>query len=254
MAKFFIGILVGILVGGALVFFFLGGAPRAARAPGEPIRPPDPGGVPPGTAQIVLREDFFNTVLQTIFRDMNNPSFPMGLADAGTGRAEGYALEQDGQPCESRITILPEGSGVRTGMRFENNRLAAPMAFSGSYSSPFGCLNFTGWAQTNMELRFDPAQQGVYGQINVETVNLDGVNPLLSGFVTPVVQATLNSRVNPVQILQVRQINVNVPIAATQGYLQASVKDVRSEVKDNALNLYAIYEFSGNKAEPPPTQ
>src|SRR4051794_8134760 len=174
MAKFFLGTLVGILVGGALVFFFLGGAPRAAKAPGEPIRPPDAGGVPPGTAQIVLREDFFNTVLQTIFRDMNAPSFPMGgLADAGKANSESYALAQ-GEGCDSRITILPEGSGVHTGMRFENNKLGAPIAFAGSYSSPFGCLNFTGWAQTNMELRFDAAQQNVFGRINVETVNLDG--------------------------------------------------------------------------------
>ena len=250
MAKFFIGILVGILVGGALVFFFLGGAPRAAKTPGEPVRPPDPGGVPAGTAQIVLKEDFFNTVLQTIFKDMNAPSFPMGLAQSGSGNGESYALAQNGG-CGSQITILPEGSGVKTAMRFENNKLAAPIAFTGSYSSPFGCLNFTGWAQTNLELRFDPAQQNVFGQINVETVNLDGVSPLLSGFVTPVVQATLNSRVNPIQIIQGRQIALNVPIAATQGTLQASVKDVRSEVKDDALNLYAIYEFSGEKGPAP---
>jgi hypothetical protein len=253
MGKLIGGFLIGLLLGGALVFFFLGGAPRAARTPGQPIRPPDANGVPPGTAQIVLREDFFNTVLQTIFRDMNAPSFPMGLTAGGNGSGEAYAVAQTGG-CASRITVLPEGSGVRTGMRFENNKLGAPIAFSGSYSSPFGCLNFTGWAQTNMELRFDPAQQNVFGQLNVETVNLDGVSPLISGFVTPLVQATLNTRVNPITIIRGPQITLSVPIAATQGNLQASVKDVRSEVKDNALNLYAIYEFSGNKAEPPPAQ
>jgi hypothetical protein len=246
MGKFIIGIVVGILVGGALVFFFLGGVPRAAKTPGEPVRPPDASGVPPGTAQIVIREDFFNTVLQTIFRDMNQPSFPLGSSATG---GNDNAVDQNAGGCPSRITILPEGSGVRTGMRFENNRLGAPIAFSGSYSSPFGCLNFTGWAQTNMELRFDASQQNVFGQLNVETVNLDGVSPLLSGFVTPVVQATLNTRVNPIQIIQGRQIAFNVPIAATHGNLQGSVKDVRSEVKDNALNLYAIYDFSGNKGE-----
>jgi len=105
-----------------------------------------------------------------------------------------------------------------------------------------------------MELRFDASQQNVFGQLNVETVNLDGVSPLLSGFVTPVVQATLNTRVNPIQIIQGRQIAFNVPIAATHGNLQGSVKDVRSEVKDNALNLYAIYDFSGNKGESAPPQ
>jgi hypothetical protein len=44
--------------------------PRAGKAPGAPIKPPD-ATVPAGTAQIVLRQDFFNDVLTTIFRDMN---------------------------------------------------------------------------------------------------------------------------------------------------------------------------------------
>jgi hypothetical protein len=45
--------------------------------------------------------------------------------------------------------------------------------------------------------------------------------------------------------LQGKQLALNFPIAATGGTLQANVKDVRSEVKDNALNLYVIYDFAG---------
>jgi len=30
--------------------------------------------------------------------------------------------------------------------------------------------------------------------------------------------------------------------------MTANVKDVRSEIKDNALNLYVIYEFKGTNA------
>ena len=99
-----------------------------------------------------------------------------------------------------------------------------------------------------MALRFDAAQQTVLGTINVETVNLDGVAPFVSGFVTPLVQGTLNQRVNPIQILQGQQIALNLPIAATNGNLQAKVQDVRAEVKDNALNLYVIYDFAGVKS------
>ena len=251
MAKLLIGLLIGIVVGGGLVFFVFGGAPRALRLPGEPIKPPDGAGNPPGTAQIVLRQDFFNEVLQTIFRDMNAPAFPMSIADASGSDPEAapFALYQNTQTCDGKISILSEGSGVKTGLRFEENKLGAPLAFSGSYNSPFGCLQFTGWAQANLELRFDPAQQIVFGRINVETVNLDGVSPFLSGFVTPIVQTTLNNRVNPIHILQTRQIELNMPIAATQGTLQATVKDVRADVKDNALNLYAIYDFAGTRAQ-----
>ena len=248
---FLLGSLLGLIIGGALVFFFFGGAPRAAKAPpGAIIQPPDPNGVPAGTAQIVLRQDFFNQILQTIFRDMNAPSFPLNLTGQNNhenGEVVRYGLLQNSNQCEGKITLVPEGSGVQTGLRFENNRLAAPLAFSGSTSVFGSCIQFNGWAQANLELRYDAAQQTVFGQINVETVNLDGVTPIISGFVTPIVQSTINQRVNPIQILQGKQIALNVPINATNGNLQANVKDVRAEVKDNALNLYVIYDFAGNR-------
>ena len=38
-----------------------------------------------------------------------------------------------------------------------------------------------------MQLRFDRDSQSVVGQLNVETVNLDGVNPLVNAIVTPLV-------------------------------------------------------------------
>jgi hypothetical protein len=253
MGKFIGGIVLGFIVGAALIFLYLGGIPRAGTAPGVPIRPPDASGVPAGTAQIVLRQDFFNDVLSHVLKDMNPPSFPLGMAEnrSANSDAQAFGLVQQApqQTCDSRITILPEGSGVKTGVSFENNKIAAPLAFSGNYNSPFGCLQFTGWAQANLELRFDAAQQAVFGRINVETVNLDGVNPLISGFVTPLVQTSLNNRVNPIQILKASQIAVDLPIKASNGSLTATVKDVRAEVKDNALNLYVIYEFAGKPGQ-----
>ncbi|MCU1290465.1 MAG: hypothetical protein JWN60_2694 [Acidobacteria bacterium] len=252
IVTFLLGSLLGLVIGGALVFFFFGGAPRAAEAPpGIPILPPDASGMPPGTAQIVLKQEFFNQVLQTIFRDMNAPAFPLNLT--GQTNLEDpdvvrYGLLQSENQCEGKITLLPEGSGVQTGLRFENNNLAAPLAFSGSTSVLGNCIQFTGWAQANLQLRYDAEQQTVFGQINVETVNLDGITPIISGFVTPIVQGTLNQRVNPIQILQGKQIALKMPIAATNSVLQANVKDVRAEVKDNALNLYVIYDFTGTPA------
>ncbi len=245
---FLLGALLGIVIGGAIIFYTFGGAPRAAKAPGAPIQPPDASGAPPGTAQIVLKQDFFNQVLQTIFRDMNAPAFPLNLTgqnNAGNDQVVQYGLLQNANQCEGKITLLPEGSGVQTGVRFENNRIGAPLAFSGSTSVFGNCVQFNGWAQAALDLRFDAAQQTVFGQINVETVNIDGLSPIISGFVTPIVQSTINQRVNPIQILQGKQIALNLPITATNGNLQANVQDVRSEIKDNALNLYVIYEFAG---------
>ena len=244
MGKFISGAVLGLLIGGALTFYFFVGVPRAANLPGAPVRPPDAAGAP-GTAQIVLKQDFFNEVLTVIFRDMNDPAFL--VTTGGEAFTEAPALEHAAYQggCDGKLSVLEEGSGVKTQLRFENNRIAAPLAFSGSYNSPFGCVRYTGWAQAYLELRFDAAGQAVFGMINVETVNLDGVNPLISGFVTPIVQSTLNNRVNPIRILDGKQVALDLPIASAGGRLQADVKDVRAEVAENALNLYVIYEFRG---------
>jgi hypothetical protein len=235
MRTFLIGLLVGVLVGGVLAFFIFVRAPQASNVPGVPVLPPDPNASKEGTARIVLPQEFFNGVMRTIFTEMKPPVFAVG---------------QRSSDCDGQITILPEGSGTRTSVSFENNTISAPLAFSGSYASPVGCLRFTGSAKSNFGLRYDVATQSVYGQINVESVNLDGVNPFVGAIVTPFVQSTLNTRVNPVKILDGKQVAVNLPIAAAQGNLKAAIKDVRAAVKDNALNIDVIYDFTGTAAAP----
>jgi len=250
---FLLGAILGLIIGGGAVFYFFGGAPRAAQTPpGVPILPPDPNGSPAGTASIVLNQQFFDQVLATIFRDMNAPAFPLNLTGQNNFDATvrpqyaNFALQNSGG-CDGRIILQPEGSGVKTGVRLETGKITAPLAFTGS-TAVFGqCINFTGWAQATLQLQYDEAQQNVFGQINVETVNLDGVAPFVSGFVTPIVQTTLNNRVNPIVILRGQQIALNLPIAATGGNLNAKVKDVRSEIKENGLNLFVTYDFAGTK-------
>lgn len=235
---FLLGTVLGVILGGAAIFYFFGGVPRAAKVPGNPIKAPDANGVPAGTATVTLNQDFFNTVLGTIFRDMNAPAFPLSLTGGNSQPVEG---------CDGNISLLAEGSGVKTAVNFENNQISLPLAFRGSYNSTFGCLQFTGWAQANLKLSFDEQQQTVFGTIEVQTINLDGIPPFASGFVTPVVQTTLNTRVNPVTVLKGQQIALKIPVAATNSTLQADVKEVRAEVKDNALHLYVTYDFKGVK-------
>ena len=118
---------------------------------------------------------------------------------------------------------------------------------------PCGICAILGLANSLMELRFDQQSQSVFGQLNVDTVNLDGVNPIVNAIVTPLVQSTINSRVNPIKILDGSQVAVDAPIASTNANLKAAVKDVRAEVKDNALNLFIEYDFaSGPLVQPAP--
>jgi hypothetical protein len=248
--RYILTLIAGVLIGGVLVFFFLVGAPRANRLPGAPVKPPEPGGDPPGTALIVLDKPFFDTVLAAIFRDMNAPSFQLSQgADAGGARLE-LASFQNG--CPSAVTLLPEGSNVKTEVRIENGKILAPLAFQGSYNAPFvGCVRFTGWAQANLALRFDEAQQAVFGQLNVEGVNVDGTPPVVGTVVTGLVQGAINQRVNPIQILQSHQLRLSLPVKASEGTLNAQVKDVRAQINNNALQLHITYQFNGQKGEQP---
>ena len=235
MGRLIIGIVIGLIVGGVATYFLFVGTPHSSKRPGEIVRQPDAAGVPPGTAQVVIRQDLLNTALQAIFHDLKPPTFPLGSGGDAS--------------CQSSITILPQGSGVQTGVQFENNRLNVPLAFNGSYSFG-GCYQFSGWAQSNLELRFDQNTQSVFGIVNVETVNLDGINPIVSGLITPIVQSTINERVNPIKIVDGKQLAVDLPIVASGGDLKAAVNDVRAEVKDNALNLFVIYGFNGGQPQP----
>jgi hypothetical protein len=248
---FILGIVLGLLIGAGVIFYFLGGVPTAALKPppGNPIQAPDPGGNPPGTASVVLDQQFFDTVFTTIFRDMNSPAFPLSVAEMNPRETNVQPREIAffQNECDGKIVLLPEGSGVKTSVRLENGRINAPLAFRGS-TSVFGtCYQFSGWAQASLNLRYDAEQQTVFGQIEVETVNLDGITPLVSGIIARFVQASLNQRVNPIVILRGQQVAVSLPVAATGGTLNAKVRDVRADIKENALSLYINFEFSGTK-------
>lgn len=234
MGRLILGLIIGLLLGGVLTFFLFVGTPRAGKVPGEIVKAPD-ASMPAGTAQIVLKPEFFNGILTTMFQQMNPPVFQIGQPG------------ESGGDCSSQITVLPQGSGTNTGVTFVNNQLGAQLAFTGNYASPVGCLNFSGWSNANLQLRYDQASNNVFGKLNIETVNLDGVNPFWSALITPFVQSSLNSRVNPIPILNGNQMAVNTPITAAKGNLQARVSDVRGEVRDNALNLFVVYDFGGTK-------
>jgi hypothetical protein len=142
--------------------------------------------------------------------------------------------------------IEPNWGDVRTGVVLQNNQVAAPLAFSGSYNL-MGCQNLRGTAETGIDFRFDAAEQTLYGQLNVTGVNVEGMSPLLGGVVTAFVQGAINQRVNPIVLMRGQQLTLNIPVQAAGGALHAQARDVRSEVKDGKLRLYVTYDFKGQK-------
>jgi hypothetical protein len=239
--KYVLILLAGILLGGGAAIFFLG-TPSAKSAPGQPVQAPDKGGNPPGTVVIAMEQSLVDAVLAATFNGLGQPTFQLGHT-RGDERIE-EALFQSG--CTNTITLLPEGSGVKTGVQFRNGNVYAPLAFTGNYNLA-GCMQFKGWAQTQIKLSFDEAKQTVYGHVGVEGVNLEGVNPIANNFITVFVQSAIDQKVNPLVLLNEQQLSLMIPVKASNGAVKAHAKDVRAEVLDGSLKLYLIYEFSGVK-------
>ena len=83
--------------------------------------------------------------------------------------------------------------------------------------------------------------------MNVEGVNLEGVNPIANTMVTAFVQGAINQRVNPLVLVSEPQLSLMIPVKASNGTVKARAKDVRAEVLEGSLKLYLTYEFSGVK-------
>jgi hypothetical protein len=244
--KYLVTLLLGALLGAGAAVFFLG-APRARTAPGVKVGAPDQKGDPPGTVVVSLDQGFVDAVLSTTFSNLGTPTF--NLSKIGSSNSAGIEQANFQGGCANKITLLPEGSGVKTGVQFVNGKIAAPMAFSGSYNLVGNCMQFKGWTQTSIDLRFEESKQTVYGNVTVEGVNLEGVSPVANNFITVFVQTAINQKVNPLVLVNERQLSLMVPIKASNGSVKARAKDVKAEVLNGSLKLHVSYEFAGVKGE-----
>ena len=185
-------------------------------------------------------------MLGSIFRDLGSPSFQLSRNEnVTTDSPLRPAVFQSG--CTNSIKLLPDSDNVKTRVQFAAGKISLPLAFTGSYNLMGNCMQFKGWAQTNIQLSFDQPKQTLYGQLNVEGVNLEGVNPIASSFVTVFVQNAINQKVNPLELLRASQLAPVIPVKASGGVVKAQVKDVRAEVLDGSLRLHITYDFSGTK-------
>jgi hypothetical protein len=238
--RYVVVLILGVLLGAGVAVFFLGVAP-AKSTPGVAVRPPDAQAAP-ATVVIGLEQSFVDAVLATTFSGLQNPTFQLSQSSAGNTEFTTAAFQGG---CNNSITLLPEGSGVKTGVQFRNGNVSAPLAFTGSYNFSGQCIQFKGWAQTSIKLYFEEPNQTVYGRVSVEGVNLEGVNPIANTFVTVFVQTAIDQRVNPLVLVSEKQLSLLIPVKASNGTVKARAKDVRAEILDGSLKLHLTYEFSG---------
>lgn len=189
--------------------------------------------IPAGEVVVTINEGTFNALLDALFSLPQPPTFPLSQ---GGGTRE----------CPGEIQLARQMSGTRTAVRFLDGRITAPIAFRGSYSaSVVGCLRFQGWADTALNLAFDPAKQALTARVEVREVHLEKVPAMFASGVTGLVQDSLDARVNPIEILRAEQVSAELPLRklSNVGGLRLRAKEVRHEIVGTELRLHVVYEF-----------
>src|SRR5437870_2297536 len=145
---------------------------------------------PAAEATVTVNEQFLNSFLTAIFDNLNEPSMPLTIGGA-TSTAQ----------CASEIRLKREVNGVRTAVHFENGRIVGPLAFAGAYSSTLmGCIEFSGWADSEVRLEFDSARRALVARFQLREIHLDNTPAVLNGPLLNMVMTAIERRYNPVDL------------------------------------------------------
>ncbi len=202
---------------------------------------------------ISLNEQFFDALLDAVFKNSGAVEFP--LAEVRRDENVGFAnvkfdykdqkskVKDQKLLCNESIKLQREIDGVRTAVRFRDGKIYAPLAFTGNYNPPLiGCIEFSGWAETNIELEFDNEKQTLVGRAKVLNVQLSGTRGIGSSVITRLVQSSIDKKINPIQILQMDRVSFAVPVQNSTT-LKMKAVGMRHEITNGALSVRIIYEF-----------
>jgi hypothetical protein len=188
----------------------------------------------PAEATVTVNEQFLNSFLTAIFDHLNEPS--MGLTIGGA---------QSTSQCASEIRLKREVNGVKTAVRFEEGRIVGPLAFAGAYNASLvGCIDFTGWADSEVVLSYDNARRALVARFQLRDIHLNNTPAMLNGPLLSMVQGTIDKRYNPVELITLEKLSTRVDIPPARGALQLRATEIRPEITSSALTLHIIYQFA----------
>jgi hypothetical protein len=213
---------------------------------------------------IQLNEQFFDALLDALFKNTNPPEFPLSVqsprlevpsskSQVPSSKSSALNLTEDRNPkseipspksaCPDKIRLEREIDGTKTAVRFREGRVVAPIAFTGNYNPPLiGCIDFSGVAETTIDLEFDAQKQVLVGRAKVLSVNMSGAGGIGSGLLARMVQNSIDKKINPIQILAMDKISFVVPIQ-NGGSLKMKANGIKYEISNGVLNVRISYEF-----------
>lgn len=225
---------------------------------------------------VSLNEPFFDALLDSVFQNFDPLEFSIAKNDLEGGEAEGRrTLAENGKLkredeggtrgfstflsqfsispasrrlrerpvyCKESVRILREMNGVRTAVRFRDGKIYVPLAFSGNYAPPFvGCVEFAGWAETNIDLEFDRDGQRLVGRARVLNVNLNGTGGVGGTVIARLIQRSIDKKLNPIEIIRLDKLSFAFPVRS--GTLRMKALIARPELAAGSLNIHVTYEF-----------
>lgn len=223
---------------------------------------------------VSLNEAFFDALLDSIYQNFDAPEFSLARNNihrrdvdtpvVRTGSGSGWVstrsvrtqslslpvltfasqrLSGEKSACTESVKILREINGVRTAFRFREGKIYVPLAFSGNYAPPFvGCVEFSGWAESNIDLDFDRNGQRLIGRVRVLNVNLSGTGGVGGSVIAKLLQTSIDKKFNPIDILTLDKLSFLFPISKS-GSLKIKATAIRTEIGNGVLNVVVTYQF-----------
>ena len=194
---------------------------------------------------ISLNEAFFDSALEALFQSGTPLEF--SIAENRPENLEPRFVKSsfltNENECSETIKIQREINGVRTAVRFRDGKILAPLAFSGNYNPPFvGCVPFSGWAESVIDLEFDQNAQRLVARARVLNVNLSGTGGVGGSVVAKLVQSSIDKKINPIELFQLSKLSFGVPVKGNELKMRAT--GVRHELQNGVINVVVTYEFS----------
>lgn len=184
-------------------------------------------------ATLSVNEQFLNSFLTAMFDNLQEPAMPLTIGGA-TSSTE----------CPSEIRLQREANGVRTAVHFEHGKIAGPLAFAGAYNSTLlGCISFTGWADSEMQMEFSRERRAVLARFRLRDIHLNNTPQMLNGPLLKMVQNAIDSRYNPIELFTLQQLSTTANIKPAGGALRLEATEVRPEITPTALTLHIAYRF-----------
>jgi hypothetical protein len=184
-------------------------------------------------ATLSVNEQFLNSFLTAMFDNLQEPAMPLTVA-GGTSSSQ----------CASEIRLKREANGVRTAVHLEMGKIAAPLAFAGAYNSTLlGCISFTGWADSELQMEFNRERRAVLARFRLRDIHLNNTPEMLNGPLLKMVQNAIDSRYNPIELFTLEQLSTRANIKPAGGALRLEAIDVRPEIMPAELTLHITYRF-----------